>query len=144
MEERIADEGFIVRQAVLQAEELLGALAQEAKSYEILCVAHAHIDMNWMWSWDETVSIVIDTFRTMLNLMNEYPDFTFSQSQASIYRIVEKHAPDMLAEIKERVREEVGGNGLPLGRSGQKHAQRRELIPSFAVYEALFVATVRS
>ncbi len=104
-EERIEDEGFIARQAALQAEGLLGALAHEAKSYEILCVAHAHIDMNWMWSWDETVSIVIDTFRTMLNLMNEYPDFTFSQSQASIYRIVEKHAPDMLAEIKERVRE---------------------------------------
>jgi alpha-mannosidase len=34
-------------------------------------VGHAHIDMNWMWGYDETASITLDTFRTMLDLMNE-------------------------------------------------------------------------
>ena len=42
-----------------------------------------------MWRYDETVAITLDTFRTMLNLMDEYLDFTFSQSQASMYKIVE-------------------------------------------------------
>jgi alpha-mannosidase len=61
--------------------------------------------MNWMWDYAETVAISLDTFRTMLNLMNEYPDFKFSQSQASVYEIVEKYDPEMLEEIRERVRE---------------------------------------
>jgi len=105
VEAQIADEGVISKQTALQAEQLLSVLAPEAKSYDILCAAHAHIDMNWMWPWDETVAVTIDTFRTMLNLLNEYPEFTFSQSQASIYRIVEQYAPEMLQEIKQRVAE---------------------------------------
>ncbi len=41
----------------------------------------------------------------MLDLMNEYPGFTFSQSQASVYRIVEEHDPELLKEIRRRVKE---------------------------------------
>ncbi|WP_139990817.1 alpha-mannosidase [Paenibacillus paridis] len=105
IEAHFAEEGVIGKPVVLAAEEQLIELAEQAKSYEVLCVAHAHIDMNWMWSWDETVAVTLDTFRTMLNLMDEYPEFTFSQSQASIYRIVEQFAPNMLEEIKGRVKE---------------------------------------
>lgn len=105
VEGRIAEEGVITKQTALHAEQMLSGLASEAKSYDILCVAHAHIDMNWMWPWDETVSVTLDTFRTMLKLMEEYPFFRFSQSQASIYRIVQQYAPEMLEEIKTRVRE---------------------------------------
>jgi alpha-mannosidase len=105
VEGRIAEEGVIAKQTALEAEQLLNDLAAEAKSYDILCVAHAHIDMNWMWPWDETVSVTLDTFRTMLNLMEEYPFFVFSQSQAAVYRIVEQYAPLMLEEIKRRVHE---------------------------------------
>ncbi|TXK84522.1 alpha-mannosidase [Paenibacillus sp. N3.4] len=105
VEGKIAEEGVIGKQTALHAEQMLNVLASEAKSYDIICAAHAHIDMNWMWPWDETVAVTIDTFRTMLNLMNEYPEFTFSQSQASIYRIVEQYAPEMLQEIKRRVKE---------------------------------------
>ncbi|MFC5402141.1 glycoside hydrolase family 38 C-terminal domain-containing protein [Cohnella soli] len=105
VESTIAEEGAIVSRTALLAESMLSSVASEAKSYDIICAAHAHIDMNWMWSWDETVAVTLDTFRTMLNLMNEYPDFKFSQSQASIYRIVEQYAPEMLREIKRRVKE---------------------------------------
>lgn len=105
VEQQIAEEGVIAKQTALHAEQLLSSLASAAKSYDIHCVAHAHIDMNWMWPWDETVSVTLDTFRTMLNLMEEYPFFAFSQSQASVYRIVEQYAPAMLEEIKRRVHE---------------------------------------
>ncbi len=104
-EEGLRLEGLIGQKTALLVEEALAPVAAEAKNYEILCVAHAHIDMNWMWSWDETVAVTLDTFRTMLILMEEYPQFKFSQSQAAIYRIVEQHAPDMLEEIRRRVAE---------------------------------------
>ncbi len=86
-------------------EEALLPLADAAKKYTVHMVSHAHIDMNWRWPWHETVSITLETFRTMLKLMEEYPDFTYSQSQASVYEIVEKYEPEMLEVIKQRIRE---------------------------------------
>ena len=105
IKERYGADGTITSKTALEAESMLKEMAEEAKKYKMLCAAHAHIDMNWMWSYDETVSITIETFRTMLDLMNEYPDFKFSQSQASVYKIVETHDPEMLEEIKMRVKE---------------------------------------
>jgi alpha-mannosidase len=105
LQKRIAQDGTVTRESALEAEKLLGEISAEAKKYSVICAAHAHIDMNWMWRWDETVSITLDTFRTMLELMKEYPDFKFSQSQASVYKIVEEYDPEMLEEIKARVKE---------------------------------------
>ena len=100
-----AKDGTITAAAVKNCENALSFLTEKAKKYEVILAAHAHIDMNWMWGYNETVSITLSTFRTMLDLMNEYPDFTFSQSQASVYEIVEKYDKEMLEEIKKRVAE---------------------------------------
>jgi len=80
-------------------------IQEAAKKTKIFCVAHAHLEMNWMWSYNETVAITLDTFRTVLKLMKEYPELTFSQSQASVYQIVEENDPIMFEEIKKRVKE---------------------------------------
>ncbi|MDY3280464.1 MAG: glycoside hydrolase family 38 C-terminal domain-containing protein [Eubacteriales bacterium] len=101
----VVQEETITRQAALEAESRLSSLQAAAKEYEVLYVAHAHIDMNWMWGWQETVAVTLSTFRTMLNLMREYPGFTYAQSQASVYHIVEEYDPDMMAEIQQRIRE---------------------------------------
>lgn len=103
--EAVRKSQIITQEIVLQAEKMLEPLAALAKSYQVLCVAHAHIDMNWQWGYDETTAVVIDTFRTMLDIMEEYPDYKFSQSQASVYKIVEDHCPPMLEEIKRRIHE---------------------------------------
>lgn len=126
------ENGVITNAAARAAEEFLAPVSEDVKSYTMHCVAHAHIDMNWMWGFSETAAVTIDTFRTMLDLMNEYPDFTFSQSQASTYRIVEKYDPEMLEEIKERVKEgrwEVtattwveADKNMPNGESLARHA----------------------
>ena len=83
----------LTQQLCTEIEAILSPLSEIAKKYSISCVGHAHIDMNWMWGWPETVAITTDTFRTVLDLMNDYPDFTFAQSQASCYEIVEEHDP---------------------------------------------------
>ena len=97
--------GVLPPEEAKRVEEALLPLQETAKQYTVHMVAHAHIDMNWMWPWHETVAVTLETFRTMLNLMDEYPDFTFSQSQASVYRIVEEFEPQMLEKIKQRVHE---------------------------------------
>ena len=93
-----------LKTAIRDAEEILTPISKKAKKYTIHCVSHAHIDMNWMWSWPETVAVTNDTFETVLKLLEEYPEFIFSQSQASVYKIVEDYNPEMLKKIQEHVK----------------------------------------
>jgi alpha-mannosidase len=131
LEKAVREECVITKTAAIEAEKILLPLQADAKKYRIHCVAHAHIDMNWMWGFQETVSVTVDTFRTVLNLMKEYPELTFAQSQASTYEIIEKYAPSMLPEIRERVKEgrwEVSAStwvetdkNMPAGESLARH-----------------------
>jgi alpha-mannosidase len=89
---------------IARGEAVLRPIGEVAKEYTLLCVSHAHIDMNWMWSWPETVAVTHDTFQTMLALMDEFPDFIYSQSQASTYELIERYNPEMFEAIRERVR----------------------------------------
>ena len=105
VQQRCEAEGAITKQAALELEQAMAPASALAKSVTVSCVAHAHIDMNWMWRYDETAMITVDTARTMLQLMREYPGFTFAQSQASVYKIIEECAPELLPEIRQRIRE---------------------------------------
>jgi len=96
-------DGAVTKQSALAIEQAMAPASALCKAVTVSCVGHAHIDMNWMWRFDETAMITVDTFRTMLQLMREYPEFTFAQSQASVYKIVEDYAPEMLPEIRERI-----------------------------------------
>ncbi len=89
--------------AVAQAESILAPIGKVAKEYTIHCCGHAHIDMNWMWGWPETVNVTHDTFMTVEKLMEEFPDFKFSQSQASTYQAMEKYCPEMFEMLKQKV-----------------------------------------
>ncbi|MCL2527334.1 MAG: glycosyl hydrolase-related protein [Defluviitaleaceae bacterium] len=99
------DRSYISPEAAQSAEAALGPLSNHAKKITAHAVGHAHIDMNWMWRYDETVNITLETFRTVLNLMEDFPGFTFSQSQASCYRMVERFDKALLEKISAKVRE---------------------------------------
>ena len=94
-----------IDELVARGEAAMAPIGQAAKTYALLCVSHAHIDMNWMWSWPETVAVANDTFRTVLALMDEFPGFIFSQDQASTYHLIERYNPALFEAIRQRVRE---------------------------------------
>jgi alpha-mannosidase len=77
----------------------------EAKQYQADLVAHSHIDMNWLWPWRETVEVCRRDFTAVNMLMARYPEFRFSQSQASTYAAMEEQQPQLFEQIKERVKE---------------------------------------
>jgi len=91
--------------AIARAERILAPIGEVAKQYTIHCAGHGHIDMNWMWSWPETVAVTNDTFTTVLKLMDEFPDFCYTQSQASVYQIARQYHPELFEQIKQRVAE---------------------------------------
>ncbi|MEI6914963.1 MAG: glycoside hydrolase family 38 C-terminal domain-containing protein [Armatimonadota bacterium] len=94
-----------IEQAVQEAEKILAPIGRVAKEYTIHCCGHAHIDMNWMWDWPETVSVTHDTFATINTLMDECPEFHFSQSQASTYEAMREYCPEIFEMVKKRIKE---------------------------------------
>ncbi|MGC9360629.1 MAG: alpha-mannosidase [Anaerolineae bacterium] len=119
------------RASCAQALNHLAPMAEVAKSYVTHLVGHSHIDMNWLWTWDETVDVIKRDFQAADGLMARYPDFYFSQSQASTYEAMAKAAPGMLEAVKKRVAEgrwEVTANtwvegdlNMALGESLARH-----------------------
>ena len=77
----------------------------QASQYRFHAIGNAHIDAPWLWPWTEAMSEVLSTFRSALDRMNEYPDFTFTASSAQFYEWVAEADPKMLEEIRKRVAE---------------------------------------
>lgn len=98
-------EQTITSAIVLKVENVLMPLEKEAKKYSVICVGHAHIDVNWQWGIDETVAITSATFESVLYLMDHYKDFTFMQSQGYLYDLMNQYRPDIISRIKKYVKE---------------------------------------
>ena len=79
------ENGTLGKTDVLAAECSLQPYSHMAKTYRLHMVSHAHIDMDWRWGWEETVSVVVDTFYTMLRLLEEYPDFIYTKNYDEKY-----------------------------------------------------------
>ena len=120
--EEAASAGTSLPAAVQEAEKVLAPLRPLAEEYTIHCAGHAHIDMNWMWSWPETVGVVNDTFTTMDLLMDEFPDFRFTQSQASVYVILKEYLPELYERVKQRIAE--GRWDLPIKAKAKQEARQ--------------------
>ncbi len=71
----------------------------------IIGIGHAHIDVAWLWTLGQTVRKSGRTFSNVLRLMEQFPEYKFSQSQAQLYKYTEEHYPDIFAQIKSRVQE---------------------------------------
>ena len=84
------------------AMEALRPLVQQATMH---LDGNSHIDAAWLWPWSESVDVVKRTFATALQLMNEYPDYTFTQSAAQYNAWIAEKYPQMNAEIKRRIKE---------------------------------------
>jgi alpha-mannosidase len=66
---------------------------------------NSHIDAAWLWPWTETVDVVKRTFGTALQLMYEYPQYTYTQSAAAYNDWMAQKYPDLNAEIAQRIKE---------------------------------------
>jgi alpha-mannosidase len=66
---------------------------------------NSHIDAAWLWPVTETVDVVKRTFSTALQLMNEYPDYTYTQSAAAYNDWIAQKYPAINEEIKKRIKE---------------------------------------
>lgn len=68
-------------------------------------IGNAHIDPVWLWRWQDGYSEVLASWRSALDRMKEFDDFTFTAACAAYYHWVEQTDPDMFLEIQQRVAE---------------------------------------
>ena len=96
-----------------KAHQLLLELKPDLQGTSVRLSGNAHIDAAWLWPWTETVDVVRRTFGTALQLMHEYPQYTYTQSAAAYNQWMEEKYPSLHQQIVERVKqgrwEMVGG-----------------------------------
>jgi alpha-mannosidase len=95
------------------AHSLLLAVKPDLQQTSVRLTGNSHIDAAWLWPWTETVDVVRHTFGTAVQLMNEYPQYTYTQSAAAYNQWVEEKYPALHQQIVDRVKqgrwEMVGG-----------------------------------
>ncbi len=75
------------------------------QNYEFFIAGNSHIDLAWLWRWPETVEVTKETFSTIMDNMEEYPEIIYIQSQAQAYQWMEDYYPEVLERIKQKVKE---------------------------------------
>ncbi len=68
-------------------------------------VGNAHIDPVWMWDWRTGLTEGIRTSRSVLALMDEYPELTYIRGESALYEHIEKRDPETFHRITERIKE---------------------------------------
>ena len=71
----------------------------------IVACGHAHIDIAWLWTVAQARRKAGRTFHTVLRLMEQFPDYQFTQSQPQLYDTIRQDYPELFAAIKARVAE---------------------------------------
>ena len=71
----------------------------------ITAAGHAHLDVAWLWTLGQTRRKAGRTFHNVIRLMEQFPEFSFSQSQPQLYDFVRQDYPALFETIQQRVRE---------------------------------------
>uniref|UniRef100_A0A8C5QTT5 alpha-mannosidase n=1 Tax=Leptobrachium leishanense TaxID=445787 RepID=A0A8C5QTT5_9ANUR len=78
----------------------------------IHAMGHCHIDSAWLWPYEETIRKCARSWVTVIELMSNYPDFTFTCSQAQQLEWVKTYYPGLYSRIKECAKR---GQFIPVG-----------------------------
>lgn len=70
---------------------------------QISLTGHSHMDTAWLWPISETKKKCARTYANQLNLMDEYPEYTFVQSSAYHSDVIRRLYPELFRRIQAAV-----------------------------------------
>ncbi len=88
---------------IAASERKLQCMSARAKALTVHLIAHNHIDMDWQWTWKDTVYCFRRDAKSALDFMADRPDLTMSMSQIPFYQVIEQQDPDLFNRIKEHI-----------------------------------------
>ncbi len=71
------------------------------KKLHLIC--NAHVDPVWLWTWDEGISSAIATFKSAVELADEF-EYIFCHNESMLYEAIEECAPELFEKIKKLVK----------------------------------------
>lgn len=89
--------------ALDEVQAALSPVARKVEDLDVHLVGHSHIDMNWLWTWPDTVEVIKRDFRSILALMDEFPEMRFTHSQPATYAVVRDEEPDLFEKVKAHI-----------------------------------------
>lgn len=102
-------EGDEFKNELLKAQKILKEKIYDNKNYtsegRLALVGNSHLDIVFMWAYKEYVRKLGRTHATMLRLMEQYPDFIFSQSTVPTYIEMENRYPGLFEQVQRRIKE---------------------------------------
>ncbi|NQT91236.1 MAG: hypothetical protein HQ559_00635, partial [Lentisphaerae bacterium] len=93
------------RQSLAVMEDVLRPMSPRAKALTVHLLGHTHIDMDWMWTWKDTVHCVRRDLKAAADILDDYPDVTFIHSQVPTYDIARRKDPAVFRKIREHLEE---------------------------------------
>lgn len=95
----------VKKAAEVLEEEYYNKLCGKTKNEEIAFIGHTHIDVAWLWTLSQTKEKAQRSFSTVIQLMEQYPEYIFMSSQPQLYAYVKENDPELYEKIKQRIKE---------------------------------------
>lgn len=120
--------------SIAAMESALAPLSPKAKAITVHLIGHTHIDMDWMWTWPDTVHCVRRDAKAVTDMMDDYPELTFTHSQVPTYKIMQEMDPDVFAKVRQRIAEGRWENAAGTWVEGDLHMADGESIARHMLY----------
>ncbi len=101
-----------VDEALRHVEQKIYANTDFKGSGDVALVGHSHLDIAYYWRRIHAVQKNARTILIQLRLMDRYPEFRYTHTQAYTYETLEKYYPELFAELKEKI---ASGQFEPVG-----------------------------
>jgi alpha-mannosidase len=102
-EQLVTDDGAGLAAALGEMAEALAPLAARVAQLSVHIVGHSHIDLAWLWTRRDTARVLERDARSVLAMLDDYPEMTFTHSQPAGYQVIGERAPDLLEAIRSHV-----------------------------------------
>ena len=79
---------------------------------EVYGIGHCHIDVGWLWPFQESRRKAARSWSSQIQLMKQYPKYKFTASQSVLYEWVQNDYPILFDQIKQYA---ASGQFLPTG-----------------------------
>ena len=79
---------------------------------DVALVGHSHLDLAYYWRRIHAVQKNARTILIQLRLMDQYPEFRYTHTQAYTYETLEQYYPELFAELKKKI---AAGQFEPVG-----------------------------
>ncbi|MBD2098142.1 alpha-mannosidase [Trichocoleus sp. FACHB-591] len=86
-----------------QLRQTLQPYSDWIKQRQICLLGHAHLDLAWLWPMSETWEAAERTFKSVLQLQQDFPELIFCHSTPALYDWIETNRPALFAAIQAQV-----------------------------------------